>query len=145
MKKLPLTFLLLILTVNIVAQSSQEEKALNTLQEFEEAIVMNNAAKAKELLHPEALILEGASIETQEEYLSHHFHSDGKFLSAMGREVLSQQININENTAWVTTKSHLTGTYNAREIDLQSLELAVLNRVDGVWKIMAVHWSSANN
>ncbi|HBQ61754.1 MAG TPA: nuclear transport factor 2 family protein, partial [Balneolaceae bacterium] len=32
-------------------------------------------------------------------------------------------------------------TYNDREIDRTSLELAVLKKENGEWKIIALHWS----
>jgi ketosteroid isomerase-like protein len=115
---------------------------VQVLEDFRMAIINNDQEKASELLAEDARILESGGIETKEEYLSHHFHSDGKFLSAMEREVKSQKVKSNENTAWVSTVSHMSGSYNDREISVNSAELAVLVKTDEGWKISSVHWSS---
>lgn len=141
MKKLLFTFSLIIFSVSLNAQS--ETEILQVLHAFEEAIVENNSETAANILHDDARILESGNIETKEEYLSHHFHSDGRFLSAMNRETESREVFTEGNTAWVTTVSHIHGTYNEREINLNSLELAVLKKSDGNWQIVALHWSSS--
>lgn len=143
------TFLtaLLILTATSFSygqQSIQEKKVTETLNKFHQAIVENNKSEAGKLLADSAQILEGGKIETKEEYLSHHFHLDGKFLSAMNREVVSQTVSLEGNTAWVSTKTYTSGTYNEQEIKLNSLELAVLSKTKEGWKISALHWSSSN-
>jgi ketosteroid isomerase-like protein len=59
----------------------------------------------------------------------------------MNRELISEQITIEGNVAWVSSQTKMTGTYNKREIDQTSLELAVLKKENGEWKIIALHWS----
>ncbi|MEQ9264195.1 MAG: nuclear transport factor 2 family protein [Balneolaceae bacterium] len=125
------------------AQDLSDQESIKTvLSNFEKAIVENDSKIASSLLHEDVTILEGRGSETKEEYLSHHFHSDGKFLSAIERNELSQKINIEGNMAWVSTITSMKGTYSDREIDLTSLELAVLKKENGNWKIVALHWSS---
>lgn len=125
------------------AQDLSEQESIKTvLSNFKKAIVENDSKIASSLLHADVIILEGRGSETKEEYLSHHFHSDGKFLSAIERNELSQKINIEGNIAWVSTITSMKGTYSDREIDLTSLELAVLKKENGNWKIVALHWSS---
>jgi ketosteroid isomerase-like protein len=125
------------------AQDLSDQESIKTvLSNFENAIVENDSKIASFLLHADVTILEGRGSETKEEYLSHHFHSDGKFLSAIERNELSQKISIEENIAWVSTITSMKGTYSDREIDLTSLELAVLKKENGNWKIVALHWSS---
>jgi ketosteroid isomerase-like protein len=118
-------------------------EVVQVLNDFRTAIINNDSEKASALLTDDIRILEGGNIETKEEYLSHHFHSDGKFLSAMDREVESRTITIEGNTAWVSTQTHTWGTYSDRKLDLNSLELAVLKKQKKGWKITALHWSSA--
>lgn len=138
-------FLLLIGTSIAVGQDSSTEKnVIKTLESFHQAIIDNDSQTAKNLLSESVRILEGGNIETKDEYLSHHFHSDGKFLSAMNREVESRNVTIEGNTAWVSTQTHTWGTYSDRKLDLNSLELAVLNKEEGNWNITALHWSSAS-
>lgn len=125
--------------------SATEKNILKTLDAFHQAIIDNDSQAAKNLLSETVRILEGGNIETKEEYLSHHFHSDGKFLSSMKREIKLRNVTIDGNTAWVSTQTHTWGTYSDRNLDLNSLELAVLQKADGNWKITALHWSSSNN
>lgn len=140
------TYTLLILFISSIALVAQEtndkEMIAKTLSDLETAIVENDSERAGEILHDDVTILEGGGMETKSEYLSHHFHSDGKFLSAMNREEVSQEISVEGNMAWVTSKTKMTGTYSGREIDLSSLELAVLKKENGMWKVVALHWSS---
>ncbi|TYP93598.1 protein of unknown function (DUF4440) [Fodinibius salinus] len=124
--------------------SATEKKVIKTLDAFHQAIIENDSQTAKHLLSESARILEGGNIETKDEYLSHHFHSDGKFLSAMKRENESRDVTIEGNMAWVSTQTHTWGTYSNRTLDLNSLELAVLKKEEGNWKITALHWSSAS-
>ncbi len=144
MKKL--TYTLVVLAFSSIAlfaqQSTEKEMIAKTLSDLETAIVENDSEKAGEILHDDVAILEGGGMETKSQYLSHHFHSDGKFLSAMNREEVSQEISVEGNMAWVTSKTKMTGTYSGREIDLSSLELAVLKKEKGMWKVIALHWSS---
>lgn len=144
MKSLIKIFAVLVfLSGTAIAQTNQKEtKVLEALDNFKTAIVDNDSDAASNVMADNALILEGSGMETKKEYLSHHFHSDGKFLSAMDREILTQKISIEGNTAWVSTVSSMKGTYSEREIDLTSLELAVLKKEGSDWKITAIHWSS---
>ncbi len=132
-------------SISIGQHSTTEKAVIKTLDSFHKAIVENNSSKADELLSDSARILEGGNIETKEEYLSHHFHSDGKFLSSMKSEIESRTVTVDGNTAWVSTKSHTQGTYGDRKLDLSSLELAVLKKEEGNWTVTALHWSSRSN
>jgi len=144
MKKL--TYTLVVLAFSSVAlyaqQSTEKELIAKKLGDLKTAIVENDSEKAGEILHDDVTILEGGGMETKSQYLSHHFHSDGKFLSAMNREKISQEISVEGNMAWVTSKTKMTGTYSERKIDLSSLELAVLKKENGMWRVIALHWSS---
>lgn len=131
-------------TIAVGQRSATEKKVIKTLDAFHTAIIDNDSQAAKNLLAESVRILEGGNIETKEEYLSHHFHSDGKFQRSMKREVESRNVSIDGNTAWVSTQTHSWGTYSDRELDLTSLELAVLKKEGGNWKITALHWSSAS-
>lgn len=138
-----ITLILLLFAGTAVAQNSANEKAvLEALEQFHTSIVENDSEAASKVLHENVLILEGTGMETKKEYLSHHFHSDGQFLSAMNRELITQEISVEGNTAWVSTVSSLKGTYSEKEMDITSLELAVLKKDSDMWRIVAVHWSS---
>ncbi|MFH5886004.1 nuclear transport factor 2 family protein [Halalkalibaculum sp. DA3122] len=93
-------------SISVSQPSASEKKVIKTLDAFHQAIIDNDSQAGKNLLSESVRILEGGNIETKEEYLSHHFHSDGKFLSAMKREVESRNVSIDGNTAWVSTQTH---------------------------------------
>jgi hemerythrin len=86
-------------TAQNMVHDNDHKKLVQMLNDFRMAIINNNQEKASELLTKDAKILESRSIETKEKYLSHHFHSGGKFLSAMEREVKMQEVKSTENTA----------------------------------------------
>jgi ketosteroid isomerase-like protein len=137
-----LVLILLTSVTSVVAQEGPDHKSIvKTLNDFETAIIENNSELASKLLRNDVVILEGRGRETKDEYLSHHFHTDGRFLSAIERKELSQDVKIEENIAWVSTITTMKGTYSDRDIDLTSLELAVLKKENGKWKIVALHWS----
>lgn len=144
MKKFTYTLLaLFISSMTLFAQQSTEkEMVAKTLSDLEAAIISNDSEQAGKILHDDVTILEGGGMETKTQYLSHHFHSDGKFLSAINREEVSQSIKIEGNVAWVTSKTKMTGSYSGRDIDMTSLELAVLKKENKEWKVVALHWSS---
>ena len=131
-------------SISVGQPSASEKNVIKTLDAFHQAIIDNDSQSAKSLLSESVRILEGGNIETKSEYLSHHFHSDGQFLSVMKREIESRNVTIEGNTAWVSTQTHTWGTYSDRELDLNSLELAVLKKEEGHWQINALHWSSAS-
>jgi ketosteroid isomerase-like protein len=142
---LAVVFLFIIgISISVGQPSASEKNVIKTLDAFHQAIFENDSQAAKNLLSESVRILEGGNIETKEEYLSHHFHSDGKFLSAMKQKVESQTVTIEGNTAWVSTQTHTWGTYSDSKLDLNSLELAVLKKGEGNWQITALHWSSAS-
>jgi|SRR5699024_475727 len=145
MKKLLLIPFFFFFSYNLAYSQTTAEKqqVIQTLKTFHQSIVSSSTETASQLLTESARILEGGNIETKKEYLSHHFHADGKFLSAMEREIESRTVFMEGNVAWVTTKSRLHGNYNGSAIDLTSLELAVLKKVGNQWKIAALHWSSS--
>ncbi len=153
MKTIIYTCFLLLLLISSVgyAQHNEhhtgkngKEAIINTLESFHQAIIDIDAGKAESLLSDGVRILESGGIETKEENLSHHFHSDGEFMRTMQQNVENRTVTVEGSTAWVSTKTHIRGTFRDRELELNSLELAVLTKNNGTWQIEALHWSSAN-
>jgi ketosteroid isomerase-like protein len=48
-----------------------------------------------------------------------------------------------EDVATVLTRYRLQGRYRDQDIDTVTTETLVLRTLDGAWKIVHVHWSSA--
>jgi hypothetical protein len=51
------------------------------------------------------------------------------------------QIDVMDNSAWVTNKSNWKGTFNGKEMDASQTRIQVLKKVDGKWKfaLMAIY------
>ena len=109
MRKLNFALIILFISsITLAAQQFDNKKMIaKALTDLETAIINNDAEIAGKILHDDVTILEGGGMENKEQYLSHHFHSDGKFLSAMDREEVSQNIIVEGNIAWVTSKTKM--------------------------------------
>ena len=94
-------------------------------------------------LAPGVLIFESGGAErSRAEYESHHMKSDMAFLKQMQRSVTRRNETVQGDTAWIVTESRIHGRYKDSDIDLMSIETAVLERDMDGWKIVHLHWSS---
>ena len=127
------------------SDSEREVAASRTADRFHTALAAGDRAAVEALLLPDAVVLEGGKTESRTEYFGHHFGSDAAFLAAVEREPLTRETEVAGDAAWVASTSRLHGTYDGRDLDLDSAELLVLRRdasaPDG-WRVAAVHWSS---
>lgn len=121
------------------------DAASRTADRFHRALAAGDRAAVEALLLPDAVVLEGGKSESRTEYFGHHFGSDAAFLAAVEREPRMRETEVAGDVAWVASMSRLHGTYDGRDLDLDSAELLVLRRdasaPDG-WRVAAVHWSS---
>jgi ketosteroid isomerase-like protein len=124
------------------AEIQEGEDPFRAVQAFHEALRSSDSAGAAQLLAEDAVILEGGTLEDREEYLSHHLSADMAFASAVDRLVDSAKVALLGDVAWVASRSRTVGAVRDQPIDTEGVELVVLTRHDGVWKIRAVHWSS---
>lgn len=109
---------------------------------FHAALVSGDAEAAMRLLAPDAVILEGGSRESREEYRTHHLAADIEFAQAVPSKRLAAVVSVSGNTAWVSSTSTTRGTFRGRTVNLEGAELAILSRTDSGWIIRAIHWSS---
>ena len=102
------------------------------------------AGTVRALVLPDVLIYESGGAEASAaEYAGHHMPSDMAFLSKIKREQLSQLSGGDDATAWVATRTRMTGQYKGKDLDLLSTETLVMVRTGTGWRIAHVHWSSA--
>jgi hypothetical protein len=94
------------------------------------------------LLAPDAVILEGGSRESREEYRTHHLAADIEFVQAVPSKRLAPVVSVSGNAAWVSSTSTTQGTFRGKTVNLEGAELAILSRTDSGWIIRAIHWSS---
>ena len=109
---------------------------------FHQALVRGDRAAALALLSPDALILESGESQTRAEYEREHLAEDIAFASATKTERLPSIIRREGNVAWTTATTKTTGTFKGRKVDSTGVELMVLTKQGGEWRIRAIHWSS---
>jgi ketosteroid isomerase-like protein len=116
-----------------------------TVIAFHAALTRGDTAEALSLLAEDALIFESGSVErSRAEYGSHHLAADAEFSAAVRRTLVDRSVVHQGDVAWVMTIETVAGTFRGRAINSRSLETMALRRVDGVWRIVHIHWSSAN-
>lgn len=115
------------------------------VERYHQALASGDSATALRLLAPDAVILEGGSVETREHYREHHLPADIGFT----REVPAQRgmirVVVRGDVAWASSTSTSTGSFRGRAINSRGAELMVLSREGTDWVIRAIHWSSGAN
>jgi ketosteroid isomerase-like protein len=134
--------LFLCLVATTAAAQSDSATVVSVIEQFHAALAGGDSAGAMALLTPDAVVLEGGSVETREDYAAGHLTADMAFLAGMTTEVVSRTVTLAADVAWVSTVSHTDGEYDGRSIKSRGAELMILGRVDRGWRIRAIHWSS---
>ena len=112
---------------------------------FHAALRRGDTAGAALLLTDDALIFEGGGVErSKAEYMSHHLAADAAFAQAVTTKVTRRAGRAAGTLAWIATEGRTTGTFRGRSIDSKTTETMVLRRTGGSWKIVHIHWSSAD-
>jgi ketosteroid isomerase-like protein len=112
------------------------------VEAYHAALQSGDRESATALLSDDVMVLESGYLETAAEYLSHHLEADMEFSSAVVSEREVVQAVVEENVGWVISKSSSKGDFRGNEIDSAGVELIILCKEDGKWKIQAIHWSS---
>ena len=94
------------------------------------------------LLAPDAVILESGFVETRSEYERHHLPEDIRFAQAIPNNRSDVRVQIDGNTAWLTSRSKAEGSFEGKPVNSVGVELVVLTRTSEGWQIRAIHWSS---
>lgn len=109
---------------------------------YHAALERGDAAGALRLLAADAVILENGSLETREDYRSHHLPADMEFAQAVPTRRSEVRITVNGDVAWASSTSVTQGNFRERPINSAGAELMVLSRAGTGWVIRAIHWSS---
>ena len=94
-----------------------------------------------QLIADDALFLEVGGVETRSEYGKNHLPSDIEFEKTVSAKRSPIRVVVNGNSAWATSTSEYSGTFQGRAIDSLGAELMVLSREAAGWRIRAIHWS----
>ncbi len=128
----------------LAAQSTGKDSAavLAVVDAFHAAMTAGNAAGLMQLVAPDAVFLEAGGVETRAQYESSHLPADIEFEKSVSSKRSPARVVVVGDAAWATSASETVGTFQGRAIDSMGIELMVLSREAGGWRIRAVHWSS---
>jgi len=112
---------------------------------FHAALQRGDTKAAAAQMASDALIYESGGVErSKAEYASHHLAADAAFAKTTTLGVKKRSGNATGDFAWIATEGVTTGSYKGRAINSLSTETMVLRREKGLWRIVHIHWSSAN-
>ncbi len=125
-----------------VAQDADRAAVIAVVDAFHAALASGDSTKALSLLAEDVTILESGGVEDKTHYRSGHLAGDIRFAAAVPRQRGEINVTVMGDVAWAHSTSVTQGRMGEREINSQSVELMVLAREAGAWKIKAIHWSS---
>lgn len=109
---------------------------------YHAALAAGDSGAALALLAPDAVVLESGSVESRDEYRSHHLPADIEFARAVPGERGPVMVRVRGDVAWASATSTTRGEFRGRQVNSSGAELMVLSREPDGWKIRAIHWSS---
>ena len=109
---------------------------------FHEALERGDSTAALALLSPDVAIVESGTVESLADYRSHHLPADIAFAKAVKAARQPRGVTVVGDVAYSVATSATKGTFGDRAVDTLGAELIVARRVDGQWRIAAIHWSS---
>ena len=126
-------------------QSDVADTATDVVNAFHAALKRGDATAALNLMAEDVVIFESGGVErNRAEYETHHLKSDAAFSAATTRTPVSQTIASYGNLSSVMSVEFVKGTFRDRPINSRSVETMVLRKTEGRWRIIHIHWSSAN-
>jgi ketosteroid isomerase-like protein len=115
-----------------------------TVDEFHAALHRGDPAAALALVADDAVIFEDGRVErSKAEYAYHHAPADAAFSKATSSKQLSRNVQATAGLAWIATESRTRGRFNGADVDRMMVETMVLRRDPAGWRIVHIHWSSA--
>ena len=114
---------------------------------FHAALRRGEPEAALALVADDALVFEDGRIErTKAEYALHHAAADAAFSKAVPSKRLSRSGHASGQLALVASESRTRGRFRGQDVDRIMVETMVLRRDPaGAWKIVHIHWSSAQS
>jgi ketosteroid isomerase-like protein len=139
----PALLALLVVATPTPAQSLGDSAAVVAVVErFHQALTTGDSLTALTQLAEDAVILESGSLESRQEYRSHHLPADISFARAVKATRSPLRVVVRGDVAWTTSTSTSRGEYRGNAVNSIGAELMVLTRSRNGWKISAIHWSS---
>jgi ketosteroid isomerase-like protein len=126
-------------------QSDAADTATDVVNAFHAALKRGDTKAALNLMAEDVVIFESGGVErNRAEYETHHLKSDAAFSAATTRTSISQTIASDGDFSSVMSVEFVKGTFRDRPVNTRSVETMVLRKTQGQWRIIHIHWSSAN-
>jgi ketosteroid isomerase-like protein len=111
---------------------------------FAAALRAGDEAALRELAAPDILIAESGGVEQSfDEYAGHHMPADMAFTAAVEFTLQDRDMVVGEDVTTIVSRSQVHGQFRGQTIHSRMMETMVLRRIDGQWRIVHIHWSSA--
>jgi ketosteroid isomerase-like protein len=112
---------------------------------FQAALERGDAARAAALLADDAVIYEeGGAERSKAEYAAEHLPADAEFSKNVRTELRRRTGSAGGGFAWVASEGAMVGTFNGKPVNRRTTETMVLRHGESGWKIVHIHWSSAD-
>jgi hypothetical protein len=115
---------------------------LGTIERFHESLFRGDSAAVLDLLHPDAVVLEGGAVETREEYRSGHLAADIEYLRSTRMRRGPIAVTVIGDAAWARSNSTSELRTEGQGRPSVGAELMVLSKGEMGWQVRAIHWSS---
>lgn len=130
------------------ASESPSTVALDTpegvVDAFAAALRAGDEAVLRRLMSPDVVIAESGGVERSlEEYAGHHMPADMAFSAAVRFTPEQRDVIRSEDAATIISRAQVHGQFQGRTVHSRMIETMVLTRIDGEWRIVHIHWSSA--
>ena len=135
----------LILTAGISRGESAAADApaiTSAAEDFHKALSDGKPDQVMALLQPDALIVEGGTVQTRDEYQSEHLSADIAYARAVPSRQRNAIVRQEGDVAWITSTFGVTGTFHDKPVDDLAAETMVLTKTPAGWRIRTIHWSS---
>ena len=110
--------------------------------DFHKALAAGKPDQVMALLAPDALIIEGGTVQTRDEYQRDHLAEDIAYARAVPSTQRSIVVRQEGDIAWVTSTFSVTGSFEDKPVDNLAAETMVLAKTPDGWRIRTIHWSS---
>jgi len=120
-----------------------ETPAGKVVSQFHHALKTGDKITARKLLADDVLIFEGGGVErSADKYAHHHMLSDMKYLAAINSKLVEHNVRVLGDSATSMSRSENTGIYKGKAINYVGMETIALEKQQGEWKIVRIHWSN---
>jgi ketosteroid isomerase-like protein len=131
-------------SVEIVPLAAREAAA--AVDAFHAALRRGDTRAAQALLVDEALVFEeGRAERSKAEYAARHLAADAEFSRAVPGVRTRRTGDSAGDFAWIASEVRTKGAFRGSAVNRVMDETMILRRIGGTWKIVHIHWSSAQS